>query len=132
MKRNYFGSLMLSTIAASAMTCAISEAAPTYSNKWRIEISEGANAPGTITFRVTPHQGASVDVTAQIKGGRGENGIARDIRDALTAQLSSGRFDVEVDDGEDVLVKKRDGQPDFAVELVQSSLTGTRVEVDSE
>lgn len=68
----------------------------------------------------------------QVQGGRGENGVARDIRDALAAQLSSGRFAVEVDDGEDVLLKRLDGQPDFALEVVQSSVPGTRVEMDRE
>ena len=131
MNRNYLG-LVLCGLTALSMSGVAAYADAAYSNKWRIEISEGANSSGTMTFRVTPHQGTPVDVTAQIKGGRGENGVARDVRDALAAQLSSGSFAIEVDDGEDVLIKKREGQPDFAVELVQSSITGTRVEVDSE
>lgn len=132
MTRNYFSGLILAAVAALSMTCGSAQAESTYSNKWRIEISEGANAPGTMTFRVTPNQGSPMDITAQIKGGRGENGVARDIRDALAAQLPSSRFNVEVDDGEDVLVKKQDGQPDFALELIQSSIPGTRVELDRE
>lgn len=132
MSNNYLRALMLCGMAAvSAMSYGVVQAAD-FSNKWRIEISEGANAPGSMTFRVTPSQGSATEVTAQIKGGRGENGVAHDVRDALAAQLSPGRFEVEVDDGEDVLVKKRDGQPDFALELIQSSITGARVELDRE
>lgn len=132
MTKNHLGAWVLCAMAAMGAMCGVAQADVAYSNKWRIEISEGANAPGTMTFRVTPNQGSPMDITAQIKGGRGENGVAREIRDALAAQLPSGRFDVEVDDGEDVLVKKRDGQPDFALELVQSTIPGTRVELDRE
>lgn len=132
MIQKYLRGLMLCGMAALSASYGVAQADAAFSNKWRIEISEGANAPGTMTFRVTPSQGSPTDITAQIKGGRGENGVARDVRDALAAQLSPGRFDVEVDDGEDVLVKKREGQPDFALELVQSSITGTRVELDRE
>ncbi|MFT3752538.1 MAG: hypothetical protein QM800_06555 [Paludibacter sp.] len=132
MKRNHFAGLLLSSVVALGMSLGMAEADAAFSNKWRIEISEGANAPGTMTFRVTPNQGAPTDITVQIKGGRGENGVARDVRDALAAQLPASRFTVEVDDGEDVLVKKRDGQPDFALQLIQSSIAGTRVELDSE
>jgi hypothetical protein len=132
MTRNNLGSWVLWAMSVLGMTFGIAQADTAFSNKWRIEISEGANAPGTMTFRLTQNQGSPMDITAQIKGGRGENGVARDVRDALAAQLPSGRFDVEVDDGEDVLVKKREGQPDFALELIQSSIPGTRVELDRE
>lgn len=102
------------------------------SNKWRIEVSEGANNTGTLQFRLTPAQGSPVDVAATVREGRGENGVAEDIRDAFQAQLPADRFTVEIDDGEDVLVKKQDGQPDFALQLVQSTVLGTRVELDRE
>ncbi len=132
MNRNHLGGLVLCGMAALGATFSTAQADTTFSNKWRIEISEGANAPGTMTVRVTPSQGSPMDITAQIKGGRDENEVAHDIRDALAAQLSPVRFDVEVDDGEDALVKKRDGQPDFALELVQSSIPGARIELDRE
>lgn len=122
MTRNHVGGLVLCVTAGLGLTYGVAQADTAFSNNWRIEISEGANAPGTMTFRVTPSQGSPIDIIADIKGGRDENGLARDIRDALAAKLSPDRFDVEVDDGEDVLVKKRNGQPDFALELVQSSV----------
>lgn len=132
MKRNNVGGLVLCGIAALAMTCAVARADTAFSNKWRIEVSEGANASGTMVLRVMPSQGSPTDVTVEVKGGRGENGVARDIRDALAAQLSADRFKVEVDDGEDVLVKRLEGQPDFTLEVVQSSVPGTRVAMDRE
>ena len=102
------------------------------SNKWRIEVSEGANTAGTIAFRVTPSQGPGTDIAVDIAEGRSENGVADDIRDALAAQLPSDRYTVETDDGEDVLVKKVDGQPDFTIALVSSNVEGTRVNLQHE
>jgi hypothetical protein len=101
------------------------------SNKWRIEVSEGANNDGTVLFRVTPKEGTPTDVSVAIKNGRSENEVARDIRDAFRATLDEKAFHAEVDDGEDVLVKKKGG-PDFEVKLVESTVTGTRINVEKE
>ncbi len=105
--------------------------APSYSNKWRIEVSEGANSDGTILFRVTPKDGTATDVAVAIKKGRGENNVADDIRDAMKSTLNPKEFHAEVDDGEDVLVKKRAG-PDFALVLVESSVKGVRIHIEKE
>jgi hypothetical protein len=102
------------------------------SSKWRIEVSEGANSDGTISFRITPKDGLPVEVAVKIDDGRGENDVAKDIRDALTKALDSKAFNVEVDDGEDVLVKKKGDGPDFEVKLVGESVDGVRVEVEHE
>lgn len=102
-----------------------------YSNKWRLEVSEGANNDGVLHFRITPKDGAPVDINVALKDGRGEDGCARDIRDAFKAALDKNIYKIEVDDGEDVLVKKRTG-PDFAVELVESTVKGTRVNINLE
>lgn len=101
------------------------------SNKWRVEVSEGANTAGTILFRVTPKDGQPVDVTVAIKEGRGENGVAQDIRDAFRATLDKDAYHAETDDGEDVLLKKKKG-PDFELKFVESDIKGTRVNVEKE
>ena len=44
------------------------------SNKWRLEVSEGANNDGTLLFRVTPDKGTPQDVMVTLKKGRGEDG----------------------------------------------------------
>ena len=119
----------------AAATEAATQAAPGHelrlSNKWRIEVSEGANNDGTILFRVTPKDGAPVDVSVAIKDGRGEDGVARDIRDAFKATLDSKEYHAEVDDGEDVLVKKHRG-PDFELKLIESTVKGTRLDIEKE
>ena len=81
---------------------------------------------------MTPRQGESVDVVAAIRSGRAENNVARDVRDAFAAKLSPERYSVEVDDGEDILIKKKDGQPDFAIELVESNVRNVNIKVEGE
>jgi len=103
----------------------------TYSNKWRLEVSEGANNDGVMHFRLTPKDGTAIDIPVALKKGRGENGCARDIRDTFKKALDEDTYKVETDDGEDVLVKKRKG-PDFSIELVSSDVKGTRVNLDRE
>ena len=102
-----------------------------YANKWRLEVSEGANNDGVLTFRITPKGGAPLDIPVSLKKGRGEDGCAKDIRDTFKKALDKDSYKIEIDDGEDVLVKKRKG-PDFSVELIESTVKGTRVNVDRE
>ena len=102
-----------------------------YSNKWRLQISEGANNDGVMRFRVTPKGGSAFDVPVSLKKGRGEDGCARDIRDTFKKTLDKDAFKVELDDGEDVLIKVRKG-PYVSIELVDSTVKGTRVNFDRE
>jgi len=120
-------------IASSLMLAALAfaDTAPT-SNKWRIELDGQALSSGDLQFRVTPRQGDSVEVVATIRSGRAENNVAKDVRDAFAAKLSPERYTVEVDDGEDILIKKKDGQPDFALELVDSNVRNVNIKVEGE
>jgi hypothetical protein len=102
-----------------------------YSNKWRLQVSEGANNDGILRFRVTPKDGAPIDVPVSLKNGRGEDGAARDIRDTFRKALDPDSYKIEVDDGEDVLVKVRKG-PAVSIDLVESTVKGTRVSFDRE
>jgi len=47
---------------------------------------------------------------------------------ALKAQLGKG-YKVEVDDGEDVMIKKSGNTPKFEVSLVSSSVTGLNLKI---
>jgi len=123
-----FAAVVYTVILANA---AFADASPT-SNKWRIELSGQALTTGEIQFRVTPRQGEAVDVNVGIKSGRDENNVAKDVRDALAAKLSPDRYTVEVDDGEDILIKKKDGQPDFALELIESNVQNVSIKVEGE
>ena len=100
------------------------------SHKWRIEISEGANSDGNLRFVVTPVGGDITTVDVPIKKGRGENDVAKDVRDGFTRALPAGQYEVEVDDGEDVLVKSKDPNPKFSLSMADSTVKGTRVHVE--
>jgi hypothetical protein len=121
----------LAVLAAGAQEAAAPAPELAYSNRWRLEVSEGANNDGVMRFRVTPRGGAAIDIPVSLEDGRGEDGCARDIRDAFKAALDKDAYKIEIDDGEDVLVKVRKG-PDIAVELVESTVKGTRVNLDRE
>jgi hypothetical protein len=133
-------SAFLALAGLAAMPAAAQDAAPAatapvaelkYSNKWRLEVSEGANNDGVMHFRVTPKGGTAVDIPVALKDGRGEDGCARDIRDTFKKALDKDSYKIEIDDGEDVLVKVRKG-PAVAIELVESTVKGTRVNLDRE
>ena len=129
MKIRAFAAAIVSTLLLAAL--AYSGTAPT-ANKWRIELDGQALKTGDIQFRVTPRQGQPIDVVATIRSGRAENNVAKDVRDAFAASLSPERYTVEIDDGEDVLIKKKDGQPDFALELIETSVQNVNVKIEGE
>ena len=130
------GTGTLSAVAQETATPAATPAAAPapelrYSNKWRLEVSEGANNEGVIRFRFTPKDGTAFEIPVNLKNGRGEDGVARDIRDTLKKSLDKNTYKVEVDDGEDVLVKVRTG-PTVAIAIVEQTVKGTRINLDAE
>ena len=122
-------------IAGLALALAgLSVAAPALaepSNKWRIQISSDADSDGVIVFEVAPVNGPVMRVPVTVPDDTGENDIADLVAGALRAQLAASH-DVEVDDGEDVLVKKRFGGADFDLRVVQKSVRGVRIKLDRE
>jgi hypothetical protein len=103
-----------------------------YSNAWRIEVSEGANSDGEILFRVTPKGGTTQDVKVVIDDGTSEDHVARVIKNTFEDQLDTSRYDIEMDDSEDVLVKKDLTEPRFALVLVSSTVESVRLHVQKE
>ncbi|HEX6639441.1 MAG TPA: hypothetical protein VF033_17425 [Steroidobacteraceae bacterium] len=126
------GAISIAVVSSFLLAAlAFADASPT-SNKWRIELSGQALTTGELVFRVTPSQGEATDVAVAVKSGRSENNLAKDVRDAFASKLSPQRYSVEVDDGEDVLIKKKDGQPDFALELVEAGVQNVSIKVEGE
>ncbi|BDU17350.1 hypothetical protein [Lysobacter auxotrophicus] len=118
------------SLAAMLLACpALALAAP--SNKWRIQVSSDADSDGVVVLRVAPTDSAPVDITVQVPKDAGENHIARLIRDTLRAKLGD-RYKIEVDDGEDVLLKKRYGAADFDLTITQKTVAGVRITLDRE
>jgi hypothetical protein len=114
-------------LAAGAATAAENPA-----NKWRIDCNGAATSDGQIQFRVTPKDGEAITITAKVTSGHGELYIAKDILVAFKAQLPKSRFGSEIIAGDVVLIKPRGGEAGFVVELVESSVSGTKIHVTHE
>ncbi len=103
-----------------------------YADQWRIEVRGGADSNGQFVFRVTPEGNDPQLVTIWVDDGEGENEVARTIRSGFETQLDSGQFDSEVDDGEEVVIERTRRAPDFAVEVVSSTVEGVKLGLDDE
>jgi hypothetical protein len=82
-------------------------------------------------LQVAPAKGEPIRAVAQVANGRAENDVARDVSAALQA-VASNHYNVEVDDGEDVLLKKQDGERDVVVTVVENTVQGVRIDIDAE
>jgi len=100
------------------------------SNKWRIEFDETAQSAGKIVLNVLPSDGSPILIEVSIPAGTRENDVARIVGDSLKESLGSG-YNIEIDDGEDVLIKQ-DGAGLFDLRLVSSSVTGVEIELERE
>jgi hypothetical protein len=127
-RRFVVGAVLALGLIALANTPAI--ASP--SNKWRIEVSEGANSHGEMIFYVAPEGGELIEIRVEIDNGTSENKVARKIHDAFQRALPGELYNIEVDDGEDVLVKKRSKGVKFDLTLVSSSVKSVRIDIEKE
>ena len=118
-------------LAASLALFASAASAGGVDNKWRIEISGNAESAGHIVLQIAPSKGQPIVATVDIPKGHGENRVARDVSAALKA-AAGAHYKIEVDDGEDVLVKKHGGERDFVVTVVENTVQGVKVELDAE
>ncbi len=100
-------------------------------NKWRLELSGNAESDGQIVLQVAPAEGEPLRVTTDVAMGLSEDDVARSVRSALQSQAGQ-RYNVETDDGEDVLVKKKPGERDFVITVVGNSVRGVRISADAE
>ena len=124
--------MLFSILLASCSGTAVTGNNSSLSNKWRIQVSEGAKSTGELVFRISPEGQAAMDVSIGIVEGARENKIAAVIRDGLRAQLPEDSYKIEKDDGEDVLIKRRGDAPRFALALISSTVKSVRIRLDKE
>jgi phosphomannomutase len=115
-----FGCALLAGMCAVAMADA--------SGKWRIAFDHWAEADGELVLRVAPVDGIPIDISTTIPKNTTENSAADLVKKSLKTQLGKG-YKVEIDDGEDVLIKKSGKTPKFEVSMVSSSVTGLNVKI---
>lgn len=108
-------------------------AAPAFasqSNKWRLQFSGAAESAGEMVLEIVPSGRAPVRVNVLIERNDGENRVARKVKTAIDRQ--TGKWvDAELDDGEDVLVKRHFFRR-FSIVLVSSTVKDVRINFDKE
>ncbi|RPH92066.1 MAG: hypothetical protein EHM68_18070 [Lysobacterales bacterium] len=127
--------LLSPRLAVLSLACLLAACASTSSNtsnKWRLEFSGGADSDGTIVVQVLNVGSVVAEVPVQIPKGTGENAVARRVSEELKLGLPANSFNVEVDDGEDVLIKKRSGVEDFEVRIPSNTVKGVRINTQRE
>ena len=119
-------------LAAALLLGALAACSNSHSNKWRLQVSEGANSDGVITLEFSPEGSAAFQVEIPIDDGTSENAVSRAIARTLEDELPSEEFDVEVDDGEDVLIKRKLATASFGLRVVSNTANAVRINLDRE
>lgn len=118
-------------LVAVVLSCLF--AAPAFaskSNKWRLQFSGAAESAGEMVLEIVPSGGVPVRVSVLIERNDGENRVARKVKTAIDRQ--AGKWvDAELDDGEDVLVKRHFFRR-FSIALVSSTVKDVRINFDRE
>jgi len=124
MRNRTFRSVLLMGVLVAFATLAAAEP----DSKWRLKFDHWAEVDGELVLRIAPLNGTPVDVSTRISKDTTENQAAELVSGALKAQLGKG-YKVEVDDGEDVVIKNSGNTPKFEVSLVSSSVTGLNLKI---
>ena len=104
------------------------EAPLKYSNKWRIKFRGEAKSDGVLVFRMLQKGREPVQVSIAVKDGTNDDNIADLAEDALQ-QAFPRDFNVEVDDGEDVLVKLAFWEGRSSLQLVGNDVRGLKIRI---
>jgi hypothetical protein len=119
-------------IAALVAATALAASGPPLASAWNIATTGKAASSGDLDFRITPNDGTNpVDITVPVISGASQDSVARSIRRALSSQLRSDHYDVELGENGNVRVSDPRGQPNFSLELVDSNIENVRVAVQS-
>ena len=120
------GTALLATSIALAQAPAAAPTASTeklsYTDDYRISVDDDANSDGEIVFRVTNKDGTTKDVTVAIKKGTNENSVAGAIKKAFVEQLGTKDYNIEMEDGENVIIERSGGKGDTSLVLVSNSV----------
>ena len=120
----------LFVVLFGALLATVAMASP--SNKWRIKCNHKSDVAGVISLRLTPEGQTAVDVEVAIPKSTHENEAARLIRKAIKASALGERYKVEIDDGEDVLIKRRSRQPNIDLEILGNTADGLSIKAHTE
>lgn len=102
------------------------------SNKWRVIFDGRSDGDSEIVLRIAPEGGTPIDVTTKIPKDTSENQAAQLLRKSLKASLDKKAYNVDVDDFEAVLIKKKGKIPKFDLSLASSTVTGLTLNLKRE
>jgi hypothetical protein len=102
-----------------------------YSNKWRIKFSGEAKSDGVLAFRMVMKDAEPVVVSIDIKDGTNDDNIADKVEKAMKNAFPRD-FNVEVDDGESVLVKLNIVEGSSSIELLENTVAKVKVRIKKE
>jgi hypothetical protein len=123
-----FRAIALALAASFLVTgTAIADDAPAKASKWRVDFIGQATSDGEMQFRVTPQAGEPILVTTKIHSGCGQMCLAQGVRDSFKNQLPKGHFRAEIFGNDRIQLKALPGEEAFLLELVQSSVEGSRI-----
>lgn len=126
----FLRSCRIAIIAIALSFSLVAPASASQSNKWRLQFSGAAESAGEMVLEIVPSGRAPVRVSVLIERNDGENRIARKVKSAIDRQ--AGKWvDAELDDGEDVLVKRHFFRR-FSIVLVSSTVKDVRINFDHE
>jgi hypothetical protein len=100
-----------------------------YTDDYRIAVDEDAESDGEIVFGLTPKGGTTQDIKVAITKGTSENNVAGEIKKAFVAQIGAKDYNIEMEDGENVIVERGMGAKDYSLVLVSSTVKGVTVKV---
>lgn len=128
-----FGASALAQDSApsAVATPAVSEAPLKYSNKWRIKFRGEAKSDGVLVFRMLQKGREPIVVSIPVKDGTNDDNIADLAEDALQNAFPRD-FNIEVDDGEDLLVKLAFWEGRSSLQLVGNDVRGLKVKLARE
>jgi hypothetical protein len=111
---------------------AFAASGPPLASSWNIAASGSAQSSGDLDFRITAGDGSDpVDISVPVISGASQESVARSIGRALSSQLRRDRYSVQVGEGGNVMVSDPRGEPNFSLELIDSSIENVRVQVRS-
>ena len=124
-----FGASTLAQDAVPAPAAAPAAEAPLkYSNKWRIKFRGEAKSDGVLVFRMVQKGREPVQVSIAVKDGTNDDNIADLAEDALQKAFPRD-FNIEVDDGEDLLVKLAFWEGRSSLQLVGNDVRGLKIRI---
>lgn len=124
-----FGASAVAQDAAPAPAATPAAEAPLkYSNKWRIKFRGEAKSDGVLVFRMVQKGREPVQVSIPVKDGTNDDNIADLAEDALQKAFPRD-FNIEVDDGEDLLVKLALWEGRSGLQLVGNDVRGLKIKI---